>query len=210
MLYTLPILKPLFMAVARLPLVGPHGDQEAELLRSGAKPVAMFADFLPDVAELQKDVDEGRLVRCDVKRTLPLSSILYGWPGTDMDGIGETYKTLISSTDSDSKNFKDNLAHWHDYKNDLKLAEYDKKSTPASSLKKYSFKPVTCWPIYCPIQSRVCWASSMHSMYVLNNRTQRNSLMAHAAPSWHAALTTNYYSCRKIWQNSLMKKSKTA
>lgn len=80
-----PILKPLFNAIARLPLIEPHVREEVALLRSGSKPVGMFAPTDPAVAELQNDVDAGRLLRLDVPRILPRAMTIYALPGTDMD-----------------------------------------------------------------------------------------------------------------------------
>ena len=98
MQYTHNLLKPLFMAAARQPLVGPHSGQEMALLLSGSKPVGMLN---PDVAKeeintLQKKVDKGTLLRLDVSRKLNRSFILYGWPAADLDMIASA-KTALTT-----------------------------------------------------------------------------------------------------------------
>lgn len=136
MLYGLPILKPIFMAIARQPLIGPHGHQEADLLRSSAKQVAMFGADDPNVSELQKDVEAGRLIRIDVKRTLPESYILYGWPGADLEDISNTKRTLVEGWGSRSSAMKAARDKWHAYSQDLNMAEHDWPTLPVDGMKK--------------------------------------------------------------------------
>jgi hypothetical protein len=88
-LLTAPLLKPLFTAIARLPLIGPHGSEEVALLRSGAKPVGMFGQNHAEAIELQPDVDAGRLIRRDVLCAQPRSMTVYAAAGTNMDKAAE-------------------------------------------------------------------------------------------------------------------------
>lgn len=110
MLYTLPGLKSVFMAIARLPLVGPHADHEADLLRAGAKPVGMFHTKDPQLDTLKDDIESGRLIRCDVPRTVLKTGTLYGWKGTDFAPLETAYKTfhdpLSSSGDARAASFR--------------------------------------------------------------------------------------------------------
>lgn len=98
MFYTRPLLKPLFMAIARQPLVGPHGDQEMDLLRARAKPVGIFAPEYnqKEIETLQLDVDAGQLLRLDVKRILSHSGLLYAWPNVEADRAARTYTQFMS------------------------------------------------------------------------------------------------------------------
>lgn len=79
MKYTTGPLSPLFNAIARLPLVGPHADAEVVLMRSGAKPLAMFSPLDPVVDELAPDVAAGRLICTTITRTLTQSAFAYSW-----------------------------------------------------------------------------------------------------------------------------------
>lgn len=139
MFYTLPILKPIFMAIARQPLIGPHGREEANLLLSGSKQVAMFSPLDPQAAKLQKDVDEGRLVRTDVKRNATQSYTFYGLPGTDLDDISSTHKTMWESAYK-GNNDEEAERKWRNHVREHKIATYDEASSPISNLKKVFFK----------------------------------------------------------------------
>jgi hypothetical protein len=91
-------LSPIFKALARLPLIGPHRDEEVALLQFGAKPVGMFGSFEPAIDILQDDVDAGRLIRCDVPRTVDEPVRIYGWPGADMEAAFSAQQLLMRRT----------------------------------------------------------------------------------------------------------------
>lgn len=82
----IPILRPLFTAIARMPLIGPHNGQETALLLSGAKPVAMFAAS-DDLAALHEAADQGRLIRCEVPRAHTITDRLYFWPDVNENDL---------------------------------------------------------------------------------------------------------------------------
>lgn len=98
-----PLLKPLFTAIARLPLIGPHGDAEVDLLRGGAKPVGLFNPDDPAITELQSDIDAGLLIRRDVLCARPRSMTVYATAGTDMNKAAEAaifYMQLNNATEA--------------------------------------------------------------------------------------------------------------
>lgn len=98
MYYTFPGLKSVFTAIARLPLVGPHADHEADLLRAGSKPVGMFNLKDPQLDMLKDDIGSGRLIRCDVPRTVLKTGTLYGWKGCDLAPLETAYKHFHDSS----------------------------------------------------------------------------------------------------------------
>lgn len=103
MRYTHPLLKHLFMAVARQPLIGPHSDHEVALLQAGAKPVGMLSpkDEAENIAILQKEVEAGKLLRLDVDTTSTWSYLIYAWPQVDIDALSEIHKEMTTSLLSD-------------------------------------------------------------------------------------------------------------
>lgn len=134
MKYTHPILKPLFMAAARLPLIGPH-DQEVELLRSGAKPVAMFGATAPEVNDLQKDVDAGNLIRVDVnERMFDRSYLLYAWPAVNIDDISTTCKEYIEATNPGEPAPEAISQKYRKLRNEYGLTEYEARRPPLGIL----------------------------------------------------------------------------